>query len=185
MIEAGLRGALLLARGRPDGLLLMEDSAAGVARSFWAAVLCLPGFFALRLLAWSETGGPAFGVGHGLVAELLGFGCAWSGFALASMPLAEAAGRRAEWPRFIAAWNWANVVQYLVMLALTVPAALGLPEALSSGLALAALGYAVWLEWFVARAALRIGGGRAVAFVVLDLLLGVLIGGVVGRLTNG
>jgi hypothetical protein len=184
VIEAGLRGALLLARGRPDGLLLIDTSLAGAARSFWAAAVCLPGFLALRLLAWAETGGPGSGVGHGLAAELLGYACSWAGFALAALPLAEATGRRAEWPQFIAAWNWANVVQYLVLLALTVPAALGLPPLLAHGLGLAALGYALWLEWFVAKTALRVSSGRATAFVVLDLVLGIFIGGLVGRLTT-
>ena len=94
-------------------------------------------------------------------------------------------GRRADWPRFIAAWNWANVVQYLVLIALTVPAAFGLPDAIAQGLGLAALGYALWLEWFVAKSALRLAGGAAVLFVALDLLLGIFIGGFVGRLSGG
>jgi hypothetical protein len=183
VIEAGLRGASMLARGRPEGLMLIESSPAGVARSFWAAALCLPGFLALRLLGWAETGVPD--VGRSLVAELLGYACTWAGFALASLPLAEATGRRAEWPQFIAAWNWANVVQYLVLLALTVPAWLGLPSLLANGLGLAALGYALWLEWFVAKAALRVSGGRAAGFVLLDLMLGIFVGGLVGRLSGG
>jgi hypothetical protein len=120
-----------------------------------------------------------------MAAELIGYAAAWAGFALASLPLAELQGRKAEWPRFIAAWNWANVVQYMVLIALTVPAAFGLPDAIAQGLGLAALGYALWLEWFVARSALRLAGGAAVAFVVLDLLLGIFIGGLVGRLSGG
>jgi hypothetical protein len=185
VIEAGLRGAFLLARGRVDGLLLIESSASGVARSFWAAALCLPAFLALRLLAWAGTGGPEAGVARGLAAELIGYAIAWAGFALASLPVAEAQGRKAEWPRFIAAWNWANVVQYVVLLALTVPAAFGLPELVAQGLGLAALGYALWLEWFVAKTALRLSGGRAVGFVMLDLALGIFIGGLVARLSGG
>ncbi len=166
-IAAGLRGAFRLAQGKPDGLLLIEDSPAGVARSFWAAALCLPGFIALKLLSWAGGGMPE------------------AGFALASLPLAELQGRKAEWPRFIAAWNWANVVQYMVLIALTVPAAFGLPNAIAQGLGLAALGYALWLEWFVAKSALRLAGGAAVLFVALDLLLGIFIGGFVGRLSGG
>ncbi|SDB67915.1 hypothetical protein [Belnapia rosea] len=185
MIEAGLRGALLLARGRLDGLLLIDGSSGGAARSFWAAAICLPGFLALRFLAWSEGGGPELGLLRGLVAELVGYACAWTGFALLALPLTEVAGRRAEWPRFVAAWNWSNVVQYLVMLALTLPGELGLPPLLAHGLGLAGIGYALWLEWFVARSALGIVGGKAVAFVMLDLALGLAIGGMVGRLSGG
>ena len=184
MIAAGLRGAIRLAQGKADGLLLVESSAEGVVRSFWAAALCLPGFLALKLLSWAAEP-PAAGFGRGLAAELIGYVVAWAGFALASRPLAEAQGRKAEWPRFIAAWNWANVVQYLVLLALTVPAALGLPDVLAHGLSLAALGYALWLEWFVAKSALQLSGGVAAMFVMLDLLLGIFIGGFVGRLSGG
>lgn len=185
MIAAGLQGAFRLARGRADGLALVETSAAGALRSFWAAAICLPAFLAVRLLAWAQTGGPAGGVGRGLTAELLGYIGAWAGFALASQPLAAAAGRAAEWPRFVAAWNWTNVVQYAALLALTVPASLGIPGWLASGLGLAALGYALWLEWFVTKAALRVPGGRAAGFVALDVVLGVFIAGLVARLSAG
>jgi hypothetical protein len=99
-------------------------------------------------------------------------------------PLAEALGRRARWPHFIAAWNFANVVQYLVLLALTLlPEALGLPRSIGQGLGLVALGYALWLEWFVARTALQVQAGLATGLVVLDFLIGLFVGGLVMRLS--
>src|SRR4051794_25791437 len=67
-IEAGLRGAFLLARGRTDGLSLIDGSPSGAGRSFWAAAICLPAFFALRFLTWSEGGGPELGLLRGMVA---------------------------------------------------------------------------------------------------------------------
>jgi hypothetical protein len=47
------------------------------------------------------------------------------------------------------------------------------------------VGYALWLEWFVAREALRVTGGRAAAFVVLDVALALFLHGLVVRLTIG
>jgi hypothetical protein len=182
VIEAGLRGAFLLARGRPEGMLLFEATPAGALRSFWAAAICLPGFLVLRLVNWAGSGAPASGVGVGLAAELIGYVFAWAGFALASLPIAEQHGRKADWPRFIAAWNWANVVQYLVLLALTVPAGFGLPGVLSGGLGLAALGYALWLEWFVARHALRLAAGPAALVVGLDVFVSIFVSGLVERI---
>lgn len=121
---------------------------------------------------------------RGLAAELIGYAGAWAGFALASLLVAEAMGRRARWPHFIAAWNYTNVVQYLVLLLLTVPAVLGGQSVLANGLALIGLGYALWLEWFVARLALRLGGGQAAGLVLLDLMLSLFVGGLVARLSG-
>ncbi|TCZ59873.1 hypothetical protein [Roseicella aquatilis] len=163
-------------------MLLIDASPEGVVASFWAAALCLPGFLALQFFAWSQTGVPSGGFGRALAAELIGYVAAWAGFALLSLPMAESQGRRADWPRFIAAWNWANAVQYLVLLALTLPAVLGLPELLAGGLWLAAFGYALWLEWFVTKGALRLPGGTAVLFVALDVMLNIFIRGFVTRL---
>jgi hypothetical protein len=137
------------------------------------------------MLAWSGNGGPEAGPLIGLAAELCGFTVAWAGFALASLPFAESQGRRAEWPRFIAAWNWANVVQYVVLLGLSLPGGLGLPSGIAGGLGLAALGYALWLEWFVAKTALRIPGGAAAVLVGIDLGIGIFINGLVERIGAG
>ena len=185
IITAGLAGALLLARGRAEGLSLVESSPAGAWRSFAAALICLPAFLALRFFAWATLGMPPGGLGRGLAAEIIGYTLAWVAFALASLPLAQAWGRGAEWPRFIAAWNWTNVVQYLVLLVLTVPGALGLPPGLAQVLTLAGLAYAIWLEWFVVRVALGMDGARSAMVVGMDLALGMFLGGLIQTLSEG
>jgi hypothetical protein len=67
---------------------------------------------------------------------------------------------------------------------LLVPPALGLPAWVGNALGLAAVGYAIWLEWFVARTALGVQSMTAVMFVVLDLTLGLFIGGITGRIAG-
>lgn len=173
MIEAGLRGAFMLARGQAHGAMLIEDTPEGAARSFWAAVICLPGLLALMLFDWAGEP-PAAGVGHALLLHLLARGGGWAGFAVASHALAQASGRVSAWPHFIAAWNWANVVQYLLFLAVSATAMLGLPGALASALALATLGYQLWLVFFLARTTLG-SRGLAMAMLGLDLLIGVTV----------
>ena len=98
--------------------------------------------------------------------------------------MADAAGRRRHWPQFIAAWNYTNVVQYLVLLLLTLPTAAGLSGTLGNALGLVAVGYALWLEWFVTREALHVGGGRAAGVVLLDLVIGLFVGGLVTRMSG-
>jgi len=183
VIEAGLRGAFMLARGQAQGAMLIEDTPEGAARSFWAAAICLPGFLALVLLDWADQP-PAADIGYALLVQVVAHAGGWAGFAVASHALAQAAGRAAEWPHFIAAWNWANVVQYLLLLlAVSLPRLLGLPAPLASALAIATLGYQLWLVWFLARTTLR-SAGLAVAVVGTDLLIGVVVAGLVASLTG-
>lgn len=163
----------------------MEDTPEGAWRSFAAALICLPAFLAVRLFAWGSVGAPAGGFLRALTAELIGYAIAWSAFALISLAIVQSWGRIAAWPRFMAAWNWTNVVQYVVLLVLTLPGAVGLPAGPSQVLTLVGLGYAVWLEWFVARHALGVDGGRATVLVVMDLVLGLFLGGLIGSLSGG
>jgi hypothetical protein len=183
-VANGLAAALLFARGRPEGLALLANDLATARHSFLAAAICLPGFLGLRLLGWALQGGPREGLFIGVLAETVGYVVAWVGFALASKLMAEQAQRGASWPQFIAAWNWANVVQYAVLLTLMLPPLLGLPAWVGNMLGLAALGYALWLEWFVTRVALGVAGPAAVLFVLLDLSLGLFIGAFTARITG-
>jgi hypothetical protein len=184
-IAAGLAGAFLLGRGRTEGLMLIEDSPEGAWRSFAAALICLPALLAIRLFAWGSIGVPESGALRALVAEVTAYAIAWVGFALISLPLAQSWGRGGAWLRFIAAWNWTNVVQYALMLALVVPGALGLPMAIVQLLTLGGLAYALWLEWFVARHALGVDGAKAAALVGIDLALGLFLAGMIQTLTGG
>lgn len=183
-VPKGLAAALLLARGRPEGMALLAPDVETALYSFRAALICLPAFLGLRLISWSLRGEPGNGVPIALAAELVGYVAAWAGYALASKLLAEQGRRGGNWPHFIAAWNWSNLVQYLLLLVLMLPPLLGLPTWLGNALGLVALGYALWLEWFVTRVALNVAGPTAVMFVLLDLAIGLVIGGVTARIAG-
>lgn len=183
-IAAGLHGAFLLARARPWGLLLFETTPSGAARSFVAMLVCLPAYLGLQLL---DSGGavPADPL-RALAATIIGFVVAWLGFATISFSLAAAIGRAHHWPRFLSAWNWSNVVQYAAMVLLVVPASLlGLPEPVAQTLSLVALGYALWVEWYVTKLALDLPGPGAAAFVMVDLAIGLMVGGLIPQLSLG
>jgi hypothetical protein len=184
-IAAGLAGAALLARGRPEGMVLMEGTPAGAWRSFIAAAICLPAFLALRFFSWAQAGAGMEVLGRPLLAEFITYALGWVIFPLVTLWVAELWGRGAAWPRFVAGWNWINIVQYLVWLALAVPIALGASGLLLQGLTLAAFGYLVWLEWFTVRVALGLTGSRATAIVLLDLMIGVFLAGLAQRLSLG
>lgn len=183
----GLQAAWLLARGRPDGLGVLaargEPALAVAARSFWAAALCLPGFVCLLLIEVSHGNAPGIGA-HGFALQLLGYAVDWAAFALISRFVAIGLGKGEEWPRFIAAWNWCNVLQYVAMVAAKLPVLLGLPDLIGDTAWLAVYGWALWLEWYTAKLALGIGGVPAVGFVALDEAMGIVLLGVIQSL-NG
>ncbi|WP_198371866.1 hypothetical protein [Roseomonas rosulenta] len=178
----GIAGALLLARGRAEGVMAFAPTLAEARASFVAALLCLPIFLLLRGIGGADSAAGADPV-RALAADVIAYVCSWVGFALASLPLAHAMGRRALWPRLVAAWNWVNLVQYLVLAGFTLPVLLGLSGLVADALGLAAIGYALWLQWFTARAALGVNGVRAAGFVLLDLVIAVFLSGLVVRLS--
>lgn len=174
-VAAGLQGAMLLARGRAEGMDLMtaraEPELAVAARSFWAAALCLPAFLCLELIDFAEAQSPPPDA-HGIALQLLGYVVYWAAFALLSRWLARTVGRDSAWPRFISAWNWCNVVQYLLFVASSLPGLLGLPDTVGQTAWLVATGWALWLEWYATRLALGVNGLQAAGIVALDEALG-------------
>jgi hypothetical protein len=184
-ITSGLHAALLLARGRPDGLILLTrapDAAMRfAARSFWAIGFALPGFVALHVMDW-VIGGAVGSIARSFAQDLLGFIIGWVAFALLSHRVAEVTGRAALWPRYITAWNWCNVVQYLMLVVATLPALLGFPAWMIQTTWLVAIFWALWMEYFVTRLALNLPKGMAIAMVALDFGLGIAVAFVIAGL---
>lgn len=181
-IAPGLHAALLLARGRSDAIGLVaasDDELAAARRSFWAAPLCLPAFICLHLLDAQAPAVPPPS-GADFARDLVGFAIGWAGYALLSHQLVGAVGRAALWPRFITLWNWCNLVQYLMLVAALLPALLGMPDWIGQTAFLAAIGWAVWLQWFMTRLALGLPRLAAAGFVAMDLALGLIVAGLVG-----
>lgn len=170
----GLRAALLLAVGRADGLALLTsvpgEALAATRHSFWAMALALPGFVMLRAVDM-----PHGAFIHGLAQDLLGYVIGWVGFVLIAHYMAGLGGKAALWPRFVAAWNYCNVVQYMMLMAASLPALLGWPEWLAQTCWLVAMGWAIWLEYFTTRTAMQLSVGRAIGWVLIDFGLGVVV----------
>jgi hypothetical protein len=175
-VSSGLHGALLLARGRADGVRYVEADMAGAARSFWAIAICLPAFVCLRLLAWTAAGQPPH-LAHSFMLDLLAFGIGWCGFAVVSYRVVGAMGLAERWPRAIALWNWCQVVQYLLLVVSSIPGLLGAPAPLDQVAQLVGIGWALWLEWFGFRLTLGIGVVAAAGLVALDVAIGAVLAG--------
>jgi hypothetical protein len=127
------------------------------------------------LLALPVVGGLIM-LGRGHVAEALASVLANLVILLAPPVAAHAVarwwGREALWLRYAVAYNWC---QWAVALALLVAmvgggilVAIGLPDMAVAQLAMLALaGYGIALNWFLARTALQLSGGRAALFIFM------------------
>jgi hypothetical protein len=178
----GLHAALLLARGRPDALQFIEPGPGGTARSFWAALICLPAFICLRLMDGADVGTPPQ-LGHAFALDLLGYVIGWAGFAVLSRSLAVMLHREHRWARYIGVWNWCNVAQYMLLVAAGIPQLLHAPAIIQQAAGLVALGWALWLEWYATRLTLQVGPLAAAGLVATDVLIGVVIAGVTSGLS--
>jgi hypothetical protein len=166
---------LRLARGRADGVGLVSSSRASTESSFWAIAFCLPSVICRLLMTWVATGIPAHAA-HLAARELIVFVVGWLVFVEVTHWLAVPLGRTEQWGRFIALWNWCNVVEGVLIVAGGIPGMLGAPDVADQACELITIGWALWLEWFAIRLALGVGSAAAVGLVLLDQAIGILLG---------
>jgi hypothetical protein len=181
-VSAGVYGALLLARGRPDGIQLVDTDRTAAIRSFWAIPLCLPAVVCLKLLDWLATGIPA-DAPLALGRYLLLFLVSWLLFVVVSHHFALVLNKQAQWPRFIAIWSYCSVIENTLVAIGLLPSALGAPSILADTVELVTFGWSLWLEWYAIRLSLQVGALTAVILLAVDIAIGtitVAVGGLFG-----
>lgn len=170
----GFHGAMLLARGRPEGVLFFANSPAAAWRSCLLMLLGLPVGLLLHLLLATSLSGS--GILILLAVQCLRGVLGWAAFMVMSEPLAAMCGRGALWPRFIAVRNWLFLPQCLALYALvSLPSLLGASEILLQATGLVCWGYMIWMDWFGTRWSLQTTGPQAAAFVIADLAVATLV----------
>ncbi len=152
---------------------------AEAARSFQAAVLLLPLAAGLVILD-HVTGNPtlrAVPLAGLLLVKGIAYVIGWTLFPVVMEVVSRVLNRRVLWPAWLAAYNWLQVpfllIQTPIILADTL---VGLPnDAHAFFTLLLLLAYSVLLG-FTAHKGLRIPLGSAVSIVLIDLLLGMVLG---------
>lgn len=175
-VSQGMYGAWRLARLDRGAMLWFDRSREGVYRSFWAAAVTYPGFLILLGLRvdppqWAQSGALRI-----LLVETIGYVIGWTAFPLIILPFCRWLGRAEQAFDFIIAYNWSQVLQTAVFLAIAGLMAGGfLPASLATLVAVASTLAVLVYEWFIARVALEAGGVAATAVVLIDLVLGELL----------
>jgi hypothetical protein len=173
-VTLGLFAALRLARGRADGVVLVPGDRKTIVRSFWSIALSLPSVIVRLLMSWADTGIPADAV-HLAAREVIVFVLGWLVFVEVTHRLAPVIGRAERWGRFIAVWNWCNVVEGVFVIVGGIPGTLGAPAVVDQACELIMIGWALWLEWYATRLVFGVGRGSAAALVLLDQSIGIML----------
>jgi hypothetical protein len=161
--QSVLVGMLRVARGRADGIACFGAT----SQSFLASLAPLLAFPLVGATLGIFTEGP-----WRALASLAMTLCALLTPPVLSYEIAKLWNRADAWARFATAFNWCEwvlpAIACLVMVPLSVAITAGLSEKLASYILIACLScYGLWLHWFLARNALSLSIGRAIAMVIL------------------
>jgi hypothetical protein len=169
-VRLSVAGALRLARGDRAALACFDTSIDGFWRSFRAALICYPLYLLLLSFRITEAKAEASGLLRIVTVETIAFVIAWVAFPLLILPLTRWLGREAYFLRFMVAYNWCQVPQTVLFVAIALLGAGGVPGSpfIELAAALAVLAY----EWFIARVALAVASGAAALIVLVDVVLG-------------
>ena len=108
-----------------------------------------------------------------VVVESLIYVISWLAFPFVMFYLAQTLDRAKEYQGFVVAYNWAQLIQLLVVIpAVLVIAGEWLPGPIANLLYIGVLAAVLGYEWFIARTALALSGGGAAGVVALAFVLG-------------
>lgn len=172
-IQRSLIGAWLLAQRDPRAFDWFDLTVEGFWRSFLAAVVAAPLYLFLAVHEYQLIGWPADPLWTAVV-RTLSYVADWLLFPVVALALVRLLDLGHRYVVYIVANNWATVLQLLAF-AVTVALAGLLPEAVGPILVLATLVLVLIYRWMVARQALAASGAVASAFVLVDIVLGLLL----------
>lgn len=135
-VETYLKGVVLLARNRADGLKAFDISADGFWRSFWAIVYSVPAMattWATYRFAFLQTGGEGARAGIGFIARLAVVDVlTWVAPLIVLALVARPLGVSRHFVRYVVVTNWLGL---LASYAMAVPSLLRLlaPQAAAAG----------------------------------------------------
>ncbi|MDE0335987.1 MAG: hypothetical protein OXI64_13580 [Defluviicoccus sp.] len=173
-VARAVYGAWRLALLDRKGLDFFDGTVEAYWNSFYAAAIVAPAYALLLVLRLSEVETRAGPVAI-MAVEALAYIIGWVAFPLIMIYVCDRLGRFDRYLRYIAAHNWSNVIQIAVFLLVTIFAKGFLGGGLAVFLGLSATVAILFYQWFIARTALEVSGGRAASIVGLDLLISILI----------
>lgn len=157
----------------------IDATIAGFWKSFYAAVIALPGVFILRMLYLDANPDVTAHADTGRIVAVfaLDYVYQWLVFPFLMLYGADFVGRSRQYVAFIVANNWAQVIQVAIILPIFAVFSAAGPEPSGTAAALLFAAHLVtWVySWYVARAVLEVSGGIAAVVVIAELALSIAI----------
>lgn len=152
-----------------------DDSLSGVFKSFYCAVIVLPGYALILALSMTIHEVEADLIPF-IVVNLSAYVAGWAAWPLVMHYVAPLIGRDEAYCRYIVAYNWSSGPYILIVLLMHIPVAFGLASQ-QYLLVISLLGLAIMLSYhlFIVRVALRMRLFGAIGLVIAEYLLGDLI----------
>ena len=185
-ITRSLRGALLIFRGRSDGLRLLDVTVDGFWRSFGAILVAAP-FYAADVIVDRATRSSAGETPDAVFFSVraLAYLVDWFAFPLVIALLARPFGLGRNYVPYIVAYNWTSVVIVALFAPVSVLTSVGAISPRTAGLlGLVLLIIAAHYRFTVARLALQVPAATALGLVILELVLSLVIVQIFGRFTG-
>lgn len=166
------KGAWMMFRRNPSGAALFGTTPADFWKSFWAAIVILPGYFLLVMLSPNEArsiSNPARTIPIDIISYTIGW-CLWP---LIVAWLADMFKFRDRYIRYITVYNWASIPQVGLMLVLV--GGCTLLNFDQTSLAIVLLGGTIWLiayHAFIVRVTLGLSFGLTLLLVIGEMVVG-------------
>lgn len=170
-VHRSLYGAALLAKFDSDGLNAFGHEGADAAKSFFAAIIVAP-MYLLWIILYGENYPEGTPFIFAFLFESLTYVIGWLIFPLVVWHLSPVLGCGDRFFHFLAAYNWAAVIQNALFMGVDLLSWLvGAPEMARGFFGLMLFAYILVYGWFVAKHALGLPGGPAATIVALDLMI--------------
>jgi hypothetical protein len=173
--SVAIYGAWRLATLDRSAVQFFENTEDAFWKSFNAAAIALPAYILLVLLNFTDQAvtASAFRI---FAVETITYVIGWVLFPLVMLSFTETLDCGRWYLRFIAAWNWAVVLQVFLFLAVTAFAASGILPASLAGLVSLITTVAIFFyQGFIAHVMLDVRAGVAAVIVVIDFMLSILL----------
>jgi len=173
--KTAILGAFRLFMRDKNGIKHFKTDVPALLKSFWAAVIVLPGWFLLDYLTqsgiWLDV--PLY---RGLVMELAGYSMMWTVWPFFMLMIVKLLDIDDRYNLYIIAQNWMAVPSVLLyLIAVGGATVLGQPTVTVQFIAFASAIWLLFYHFFVIRVSLQVSAPMAVGLVLGNFLINVML----------